>query len=473
MPEFRKAAAGFGPVTNRIDADGRMRRAVLAYSMYESRLQTFDWHLYQLAVKAGYSARPLPRHEEFLINYRGGPRTFAWVPYFQILRKELNPKELKGAIVLVGATSPLLHDIFPTPFHHGMPGVEIRANALETLFAGNRLRTVPTWTAGLPVPFAMGLRRFVSVPSTISLHFSLEILVVLALAIAAVWLTTVLRPVRAFFVLSGAAVVLGGFAVIAFTFWDVWLQAVAAALAGALGYGVTVMREYTEAEARGRRLSRFFSPSVRDHIVKHQEEDALGVSRRMLTVLFSDIRGFTSLSEKLPAEQVVELLSEYLSELTRIVSMHGGTVDKYVGGCIMALYNAPLDQPDHALAAVRTAVAFQKATHEISDRWEAKTGLPVKNSVGVHTGEVVVGEMWWGRSEYTAVGDTVNVAAWLGRATEDLESSIVISESTYALVKDEFSGRALGEVIVEGREQRVKIYAVLPEDTRLDDRGPA
>lgn len=480
LPKLRKHAAGFGPVNHKIDPDGNVRRTVLAYSMYEDRLQTFDWHLYQLAVKAGYKAKPLPRRDEFLINYRGGPRTFLWVPYYQVLREEVKIEDLKGTIVLVGATSPILHDVFSAPFAEGhiMPGVEIHANVLETLFAGNRLRTVPTYTFQIKVPYAPELRRhvgrFLHVPDTVPVHASLEILVVLFLAIAAVWLTTALRPLRAFFVLAVAAVLMGTLAVVAFTVWYVWLEAVAATSAGVLGYVVTVVREYIQEQREKKRLSRFFSPSVRDHIVRHQDENALGVTRRPLTVLFSDIRGFTSLSEKLPAEQVVELLSDYLTELTDIVFKHGGTVDKYVGDCIMALYNAPLDQKDHALQAVRTAVAFQKATHEISDRWEAKVGLPVRNGVGVHTGEAVVGEMGSkGRSEYTAIGDTVNLAARLESITKDFKSPIVISESTYEHVKGEFAARALGEVHVKGREQPVRIYAVLADDNRKDDRAHA
>jgi adenylate cyclase len=476
LPEIRAGAVGFGPVNHLVDPDGYVRRTRLELSLDDYRLQTFDWHLYQMAVKAGIPSKPLPKRDMFMINFRGGPASFASVPYYKVLRGEIKPHAFKDAIVLVGATSPVLHDVFSTPYanSNNMPGVEIHANVLETLFRGNRLRTVPSWTVDLPIPFAAQINRVVTVRSRIPLTFSLEILVVLALAVAAVWLTTVLRPLRAFFVLVGAGLVMGALALLAFTIWYVWLEVVAATLAGVLGYGVTVVREYIQEQREKRRLSRFFSPSVRDHIVKHQEENALGVSRRPLTVLFSDIRGFTSLSEKLPAEQVVELLSDYLTELTDIVFKYGGTVDKYVGDCIMALYNAPLDQPDHALAAVRTAVAFQKATHEISDRWEAKTGLPVKNGVGVHTGEAVVGEMGSkGRSEYTAIGDTVNLAARLESITKDFKSPIVISEATYQLVKGEFSARALGEVTVKGREEPVRIYAVLAEDTRKDDRAHA
>jgi adenylate cyclase len=160
---------------------------------------------------------------------------------------------------------------------------------------------------------------------------------------------------------------------------------------------------------------------------------------------------------------VVELLGEYLSELTEIVFRHGGTVDKYVGDCIMALYNVPFEQPDHARQAVRTALAFQESTRALSARWEARLGIQVKSGVGINTGEAVVGTMGSRqRLEYTAIGDTVNLAARLESITKDFDSPIVISESTYVLVKDEFPTRPLGEVTVKGKAIPVRIYAVLP-----------
>ena len=134
----------------------------------------------------------------------------------------------------------------------------------------------------------------------------------------------------------------------------------------------------------------------------------------MVTILFSDIRGFTTISEKLKAEDVVAFLREYLTEMTDVVFQHGGTVDKYIGDTIMALYNAPLDQPDHAIQAVLTALEFQKRLRPLSNKFRAQYGHELTCGVGVHTGEAVVGTMGSAqRFEYTAIGDTVNLAARL------------------------------------------------------------
>jgi class 3 adenylate cyclase len=189
-------------------------------------------------------------------------------------------------------------------------------------------------------------------------------------------------------------------------------------------------------------------------------------------VLFSDIRGFTTLSEQLQPEQVAEMLREYLSAMTEIVFRYEGTVDKYVGDCVMALYNAPLEDPEHAVKAVRTALEFQERTLALSARWEQKLGITIRNGVGINTGEAVVGTLGSKqRLEYTAIGDTINLGARLESLTKDYTTNIIISESTYALVKDHFVTKELGDVTVKGKTQPVKIYAVLPSNIRKHPRA--
>ena len=156
---------------------------------------------------------------------------------------------------------------------------------------------------------------------------------------------------------------------------------------------MTALQSFVQAQQERRRLSQFFSPEVLREVVRHQDDGSLASSRRLVTVLFSDIRGFTALSEKLPPEEVAEMLRDYLTAMTEIVFDHGGTVDKYIGDCVMALYNVPFEDPDHALKAVRTALDLQERTLEVSDRWEARLGAPLRNGVGINTGEAVVGTM--------------------------------------------------------------------------------
>jgi class 3 adenylate cyclase len=189
-------------------------------------------------------------------------------------------------------------------------------------------------------------------------------------------------------------------------------------------------------------------------------------------VLFSDIRGFTSLSEKLTPEEVVEMLRDYLTTMTEIVFKYGGTVDKYIGDAIMALYGAPFDQPNHAEQAVRTALEFQEQVKILSERWEARCGSRLRNGVGINTGEAVVGTIGsQQRLEYTAIGDTVNLASRLEGLTKDFLSPIVVSQSTYEEVRHLFYSRYLGEVKVKGKETAVKIYAVEKEEGRQAARA--
>jgi class 3 adenylate cyclase len=181
-------------------------------------------------------------------------------------------------------------------------------------------------------------------------------------------------------------------------------------------------------------------------------------------VLFSDIRGFTSMSEKMQPEEVVTFLREYLTVMTEAVFKHGGTVDKYIGDAIMALYNVPFEAPDHALRAVRTALEFQERLQPLAERFAAKYGGTLACGVGIHTGDAVVGTIGSEqRLEYTAIGDTINLGSRLEGLTKQFSVPIIMSEATADEVGGHFGTRDLGEVMVKGKAIPVKIYAVLGE----------
>jgi class 3 adenylate cyclase len=261
-----------------------------------------------------------------------------------------------------------------------------------------------------------------------------------------------------------------GVTVVTFAIGDLWIRVMSASIALVLGYGATTVEQYVREQREKRRLSQFFSPDVLTHVVR--EQDAMRSSRRLVTVLFSDIRGFTSISEKLEPEQVAEMLQEYLTEMTEVVFRHNGTVDKYIGDCIMALYNVPFEDPDHAANAIRTGLEFQERLIAVSRRWEEKVGLKIRNGVGINTGDAVVGTLGSRqRLEYTAIGDTINLGSRLESITKDYGVSIIISEFTHVLVRNQFLTRELGAVTVKGKTRPVKIYAVLPHDLRKHPRA--
>ena len=185
-------------------------------------------------------------------------------------------------------------------------------------------------------------------------------------------------------------------------------------------------------------------------------------------MLFSDIRGFTSMSEKMSPEDVVAFLREYLTVMSAAVFEHGGTVDKYIGDAIMALYNVPFDQPDHADQAVLTALAFQERIGPLAARFTERYGGELRCGVGINTGDAVVGTIGSEqRLEYTAIGDTINLGSRLESITKDFGVGIVISESTYKELRGSFAARYLGEVTVKGKVIPVKIYSV--EGPRAED----
>jgi adenylate cyclase len=281
---------------------------------------------------------------------------------------------------------------------------------------------------------------------------------------AAALIATALRPLPAFGVAAAALVAYLAVSHLAFLWGRYWMEVVPVPLALLVTYAGTVAKNFTQEQREKRRLSRFFSPAVVAEIVRHKDDAKLAAGRRRMTVLFSDIRGFTSMSEKMEPEEVVAFLREYLTVMTEAVFTHGGTVDKYIGDAIMALYNVPFEAPDHARRAVRTALDFQERLQPLAERFAAKYGGTLACGVGIHTGDAVVGTIGSEqRLEYTAIGDTINLGSRLEGLTKDFSVPIIMSEATAAEVAGQFSSRDLGEVTVKGKAIPVKIYAVLGE----------
>ncbi|HEU4437793.1 MAG TPA: CHASE2 domain-containing protein [Methylomirabilota bacterium] len=447
IPEVRGRAA-FGSADYDTDADAFVRQATLTREFQGREWPGFDLQIYRLAEKAGLARAAPPAGRELLINFRGGPKSFPMVAYHRVLNGEIPPDVFRGKIVLVGATTPTLHDIFPTPFAATslMAGVEIHAQALETLLRGIPLHRAPR----LLVP----------------------VLAVIAGALAA-WTATALRPLPAFGLVAAAVIGYLGATHAAFVWGRLWVEVVPVPLALLATYTGTVAKNFAQEQREKRRLSRFFSPDVVAEIVRHRDDAKLAANRRRMTVLFSDIRGFTSMSEKMPPEEVVAFLREYLTAMTQAVFDHGGTVDKYIGDAIMALYNVPFEAPDHALRAVRTALEFQERLEPLAERFAARYGGTLACGVGIHTGDAVVGTIGSEqRLEYTAIGDTINLGSRLEGLTKDFSVPIIISEATYAEVRDHVSARDLGEVTVKGKMIPVKIYAIVPGEPRGQWRRP-
>ncbi len=206
-------------------------------------------------------------------------------------------------------------------------------------------------------------------------------------------------------------------------------------------------------------FGKYMTQSVMDHLMSGKVQ--LGGQTLKVTILFSDIRGFTSISEKMDAQELVGLLNEYFTEMVGIIMEEDGVVDKYIGDAVMAVFGAPVPKPDDAVRAVRAAIRMRQELVKLNERLAAR-GIPaLKTGIGLHTGEVVAGNIGSEkRMEYTVIGDAVNLASRLESNTKELGVNILISEDTYNLVKDTCKAHAVKEITVKGRKQPVMTYAV-------------
>jgi class 3 adenylate cyclase len=225
-----------------------------------------------------------------------------------------------------------------------------------------------------------------------------------------------------------------------------------------------VARQVEEIES-ARQLRRYLSPQVAEAVMSGQKLE-MTTTRKEATVFFSDIRGFTALSEQLEPEELIGIMNEYLTAMTEIVFHYEGTLDKYIGDAIMVFFNDPADQPDHASRCVRMAIAMQQRLGELQTQWFQQGTEPLTMGIGINTGYVTVGNIGSAaRMEYTVLGNNVNLASRLCSAAAG--GQILVSQKTHGLVSDHVDARFLREESVKGKARPVKLYEVLSENAAL------
>jgi len=386
---------------------------------------------------------PTDESGQLLINYMGPPQTFPHYSIADILADRLPKDTFRNKIVLVGATAIGIYDLRVTPFSSTFPGVEIHANVIDNILHRNFL-------------IHSSVTRFIDICSIILFGVILGLLI------------PRLRPITgmiAAFLMIAAFVVINFFVFFSF---NTWLNLVYPLITMATIYlGITIYHYFKEEREKKKIRGAFqyyLTSSVINEMLKDPDKLKLGGDKKDLTVLFSDIRGFTTISEKMTPEELVALLNEYLTTMTNQVFHHDGLLDKYMGDAIMAVFGAPLDQPDHALRACRTALAMMEELHKLQEKWKAE-GRPVFDiGVGLNSGDMVVGNMGSEmRFDYTVMGDMVNLGSRLEGTNKEYGTNIIISEFTYEKVKDAMCCRELDGVRVKGKLKPVKIYELLGE----------
>ena len=384
-----------------------------------------------------------------LIHYVGGDHTFPYVSYHEVIKPTGSiPKDFfKDQVVLVGRevkASPDVEsaqaDLFATPFLAATgwltPGAEVHANIIETMLAGNAITPVPEWAViamlGL-ITFASGLamRRWQPVLSALS-----------GLAMAAVT----------------AAIVWG-----LFLRWNLWIPSLSALAVIPLMYVSLGGWSYAVEQLRRKEITRVFSlyvtPQVVNYLIEHPEQIKLGGERRELTLMFTDLKGFTAISEQLSAGRVTVLLNHYFTEMTDIVLEYDGTVCTFIGDAIMAFWGAPLEDRDKAYKAVSAAIKMQSALGRLRIEFEKEGLPPIHMRIGIHSGHAVVGNLGSAkRFDYTAIGDDVNLAARLEGTNKLYGTEILVSGETAVQLKKRIGLRPVDRVIVKGKSSAINVF---------------
>lgn len=397
------------------------------------------------AIQLGKYTIPSNQNGELSVNYYGSGGSITTYSAVDIIKKRLTPGALQGKLAFVGFSEMGIYDIRPTPFDPLLPGVEIHATA-----AANTLEQ----------------RVIIHDSSTIFMERVILILLSLIMALLLGLAPSALIGFSTAVAVS-ALYLAANYLLFSRYLLDLSLLHPLMAL-GLTTLGSEIYRSLV-VDRKGRYMKKAFSNYVSADLVaqimKNPDSLKLGGEKREISILFSDIRGFTTLSEKLSPEDLVQVLNEYLNPMTLIVLEEKGTLDKYIGDAVMALYNAPLDVDGHADHACRSALKMMMKLAELNQSFIERGIQPIDIGIGINTGDAVVGNMGAAmRFDYTAIGDNVNLASRLEGLNKMYGTHIIVSESTKLLAGNDLHFREIDLVAVKGKHQPVPIYELLVVD---------
>jgi len=409
---------------------------------------------YELKVREGRvdvegHSIPIDEHGRAILHYRGPPGTYERFTAAQIIRSEIQLREgnepdiepdvFQGAYVLFGFSAVGLLDLRPTPLSAVTPGVEVHATLLDNLLASDSFAPAPDFLVALVVLMLALLAATAVLMSKWAWHSVLAFVVFLPLPVAV-----------------GCLGYLSGY------WWPIAVGELGVALALVTGVVINYATEGRQKAFIKKAFGHYLSRKVRDQILEDPSRLKLGGERRELTIFFSDLQGFSTIAETMEPERLTALLNAYLTDMTDIILEEDGTLDKYEGDAIIAFWNAPLDQPDHALRACRAALRCQRKLDERRAEFKEWTGAELRMRIGINTGDVVVGNLGSSeRFDYTVLGDAANLAARLEGANKALGTYTMVAESTWRKCGDGMVGRELGRLRVVGREAPVRVFELV------------
>lgn len=409
------------------------------------------------AIVLGPQRIPTDRWSRMLINYYGPGLTFRHIPIVDIIDGNVDPKLLQRKIVLVGATAVGIYDLRVTPFDAAMPGVEKHASVITGLLENRLLAKAPFW---------------------------MDMLFLALFGGAAALLIPRYKAVQAALVMAALFLVCGTVGMLSFTTKGICLS-LAYPLLNIITIFITItIYNYAVEERYSRQIRAMFSSYVTERVVneliKNPDMAKLGGERREVTVLFSDIKGFTTFSERHSPEEVVSVLNEYLTAMTDVIFRWEGTLDKFIGDAIVVFWGAPMPQENHAELAISCALHMNRRLCELQGKWKSE-GKPVLSAgIGINTGEVVVGNIGaeGKKMDYTVIGDHVNLGARAEGLTRRYDVPIILTENTVAKLKDRLNTaecklhghcliKGIERVIVKGKDAPVGIYCLASQEPGL------
>lgn len=460
IPLIGRGALDFGFFNMDPDPDGPVRKSTLLMlyngdiypSLALKALRHFTGSEIILGIESfgisslrlGQMSIPSDENGRLAVNYYGSGGTITTLSAVDVIKKRLKGTELKDKVVFVGATEIGIYDMRATPVESTFPGVEIHATVVSNALQGK---------------FIFRDGRIIAVE-------------ILCMALFPIVLTFILSLLRnSFLGLIAFILTTGSYAAFNYSLFKTYsidmsllypMSAIAIAFISSEAYRNLVVEKKNRYLKKA--FSSYVSPELVTEIIKNPDRLALGGEKKEITVLFSDIRGFTGISEKLAPDMLVSLLNEYLGPMTKVVLKNKGTLDKYIGDAIMAIYNAPLDVIDHPEKACQTAIEMMMELKDINNGFKEK-GLPfIDIGIGINTGYAVVGNMGADmRFDYTAIGDTVNLASRLEGQNKYYGTHIILSEFTAEKVKDKFMLREIDLLRVVGKEKPVAVFELMAD----------
>lgn len=440
QPAFEeiKQYAKFGHSHLVADSRGLIREVpVGAFVSEDEGIFAFSFYVFQRAYQKEISKKVLEKNL-VRINYTVPPGGFRAISAKNLLDEDINPQIFKNKIVLIGATAPSLQDVRSTPLGRGelMAGVEIQANIISMFLRNNFLNT--------PSYFLRIISLFVSALLASLIFFVLK------------------TPLKSILMSLSFGILI--FLLLVFSFSrGVVLDSFYILLSFSLSLGGNLTFKLLFEERKRKFLERTFSKYVSTEVLKEilaQDKDiVLGGKEMQITVLFTDIRSFTSISEKLSAQEVVHFLNEYFEKLTNIVTKYRGTIDKYIGDAIMAFWGAPLFQENHSDLALTASREIIEELEELNKSLEEKNLPRIKIGIGIARGLAVVGNIGSKKHfNYTAIGDVVNVASRLEGLTKFYNTPVLISDNVKNNLSKNFEVEEVGEVEIRGRQEKCRAW---------------